>query len=469
MQDPRALARNALVPTGDLAEKWEQPDQTTAVFHLRSGIRFFNLVPVNGRALTSGDVAYSWQRQRDLQVNATYLDPVDRCETPDASTFRVLLSRPDSDLFVNIGDIHNRVIAHEVVEARGDLKEGTPIGSGAWMVKDFVPGTQWVWQRNPDYYIKDHPYLDSYTSLYFNDRTQALAALRLGKIDSSGPSAIFILSKLEADQLKKDAPRLTIVQNRGWQGFTLYAHTQKAPTSDPRVRQALSKAIDRLEIISVAQDGAGWLSTTLKLPSEDALLDEAEFKTLLGRDVQGAKQLLAAAGVTSWSPTLIGGSGANAAAGAGAADSVADLLQSMLKDIGINVTRRPVDAATAAEVVRGRGDFEITLATSSLVGMSTSQDLYARFRSGGSLNAPRTSDPQLDQLIEQQAVILDDPAGRNDVLKQIQRRIIELAGTIPIASSYRIGAAQPRLQDWGPAIGPDYSDDSCFQFAWLAG
>jgi peptide/nickel transport system substrate-binding protein len=468
MQDPRALNRNALVPTGDLAEKWEQPDPTTALFRLRAGARFFNVAPVNGRAVSSNDVAYSWQRQRYLKLNAGFLYPVDRWETPDATTFRVLLSRPDSDLFVDIGDIHNRVIAHEVIETKGDLKEWRPVGSGAWMVKEFTAGSQWVWQRNPDYYLSGQPYLDSYTSLYFNDRTTALAALRLGRIDSTGPSGIFILSKLEADQVKKESPQLRVIQNRGWQGFSLYAHTQKAPTSDPRVRQAVLKAIDRQEIISTAQQGSGWLSTTLKLPGEEALLDEGEFDKLLARDVQGARQLLSAAGVVNWTPTLIGGPGANPAGGVGALDAVAELVQAHLREIGVSATLRTADATTRAEAVRARGEFELAV-DSVGAGTSTSQDLYARFRTGGTLNGPRTSDPELDRLIDLQASILDDPSRRTELLKQIQRHIIEVAGTIPIASGYRIGTAQPRLQDWGPALGPDYSDDSCYQFAWVTG
>src|SRR5262249_32631172 len=56
----------SIIPTGDLAESWQQPDDTTYVFKLRHDARFQNIAPVNGRPVVADDVVYSLNRLRDL-------------------------------------------------------------------------------------------------------------------------------------------------------------------------------------------------------------------------------------------------------------------------------------------------------------------------------------------------------------------------------------------------------------------
>jgi len=287
-----------------------------------------------------------------------------------------------------------------------------------------------------------------------------LSALRLHKVNSTGPSGIFLLSLDEARQLRRELPELTVTQTKGWQGHNLFAHYQKPPTNDPRVRQALSKILDRAAIIATAMGGTGWLSTTAKLPSEAALLPEEEMRRSLARNLAEARQLLDAAGVSNWRPRLAVG----AAQSAGVGSSVEEIVQAQLKDAGINATIEPIQ--NAIEVIRVRGEFELALSGVNATS-TTNQDLASRFRTGGGFNGPRMSDPELDRLIGAQASEVKDRNRRFDLLKQVQRRIIEAAGVIPIASQFRIGAHWPELKDWAPALGPDYVDDSVLQFGWI--
>src|SRR2546423_1875744 len=64
----------------DLAERWEQPDDTTYVFHLRKGVKWHNKPPVNGRELVADDVKFTYDRFRTEQGNPNryMLDAVDR-------------------------------------------------------------------------------------------------------------------------------------------------------------------------------------------------------------------------------------------------------------------------------------------------------------------------------------------------------------------------------------------------------
>jgi peptide/nickel transport system substrate-binding protein len=72
----------------DLAERWEEPDDTTVVFYLRRGVRWHNKPPVNGRELTAEDVKFTYDRFLTEKGNPLkfMLDPVDRVEVVDRYT-----------------------------------------------------------------------------------------------------------------------------------------------------------------------------------------------------------------------------------------------------------------------------------------------------------------------------------------------------------------------------------------------
>src|SRR2546428_106518 len=78
-------------PGPDLAESWTQPDETTYLFKLRSGVKFHNIAPVNGRELVADDVVFSFQRIRDLKSFASQLAGVSKFEAPDKSTVKLTL------------------------------------------------------------------------------------------------------------------------------------------------------------------------------------------------------------------------------------------------------------------------------------------------------------------------------------------------------------------------------------------
>ena len=63
----------AWIPTGDIAESWEQADDLTYLFKLRRGVKFQNIAPVNGRELVADDIVYSYNRQIAEKINARQL------------------------------------------------------------------------------------------------------------------------------------------------------------------------------------------------------------------------------------------------------------------------------------------------------------------------------------------------------------------------------------------------------------
>ena len=119
----------------DLCESWEALDPLTYSFKLREGIRWHDVSPVGGRELVAGDVAYSLERLRTPGwPNAGLLRNIDSIEVVDRHTLNISLDPgfPDADFMVSLADGHAKVVAPEVVDLKGDLKESEVVGTGPW-------------------------------------------------------------------------------------------------------------------------------------------------------------------------------------------------------------------------------------------------------------------------------------------------------------------------------------------------
>jgi peptide/nickel transport system substrate-binding protein len=109
----------------DLAERWESPDDTTYIFHLRQGVKWHHKPPVNGRELVAEDVKFTYERflTEKGSTNRYLLDSVDRIEVVDRYTVKFILKEPYV-WFISVLAYPTRmwIIAPEVVRQYGDLK-----------------------------------------------------------------------------------------------------------------------------------------------------------------------------------------------------------------------------------------------------------------------------------------------------------------------------------------------------------
>jgi peptide/nickel transport system substrate-binding protein len=155
----------------DLAERWEVPDDTTYVFHLRQGVKWHNKPPVNGRELVAEDVQFTFERFLTEKGNPErqLLESVDRVEVVDRYTVKFHLKEP----FVWLRDILASaicmwIIALEVVQQYGDLKKvETAIGTGPFILERYEPNVKTVFKRNPEYFRPGLPYPEARKQLIF--------------------------------------------------------------------------------------------------------------------------------------------------------------------------------------------------------------------------------------------------------------------------------------------------------------
>ena len=254
---------------GALAESWSQPDPLTYVFKIRQGVHWHDKAPMNGRAFTAKDVEYNFHRAMGLgsgyTEHSTMFGPLhtyqwDSVTATDDSTVVMKLKEPQPLALYFIVD-HFNVFMYppEVFEQYGDVKDWRNlVGTGPFMLTDFVEDSSITWDKNPNYWGFDEkypenrlPYIDQLRGAVMPEPAVFVAALRSAKVDYAGtPGDSQLRSIDQVESLKKTNPELVIhpYWYRSDNAFTFNV-VDKPPFDDIRVRKAMQMALD-LETIN---------------------------------------------------------------------------------------------------------------------------------------------------------------------------------------------------------------------------
>jgi peptide/nickel transport system substrate-binding protein len=447
----------ASIPAGDLAESWDQPDDVTYIFKLRPSVKWHNIPPVNGRALVADDITFSYERQRAPGfVNGSILAAITRLEAVDKGTIKITVDRPSADFLVNVAAPQSVVIAHEIIDQKGDLKEGPLIGTGPFVMEKVDRTGQSVGRRNPDYFLPGFPYVDSYEYNVVPNPDAYKAGFRTGNLDLIHSSTTTLE---DVDAFKRSIPDLTVERiKRLDSGLGFGLKMDRPPFTDVRVRQAVYKAMDP-KAISTTVFSTGWMSVGLALPSIEWALPDDEIARLNQRDVDAARRLLKEAGLDNGLEFTLTAENSNSAY-----ISAAELLAAQLNDAKIRMTIKPVDNNTLNQVVIGRGEFEAYLG-SATGSASADASLFGQYHSTGARNAVKVNDPKLDQMIERQTTLGRNPDARKSLLLDIQRYIIQQAYPMNVHTFENIGVMQPYVRDY--YSGTLAQDEDRWIYVWL--
>ena len=167
---------------GDAATEWKiAADGLTYTFKLRQGIRFHD-----GSPLTSADVKATYEKivfppsgVRSIRKNA--YAAVASIETPDASTIVFKLKHPSASLLDNLASPWNVIYPKKYLDKDPNYFKTNIVGSGPFKFKSHTRGSTFEGERNPDYFIKDRPYLDGYKFFISTETSARAAAIRSGR------------------------------------------------------------------------------------------------------------------------------------------------------------------------------------------------------------------------------------------------------------------------------------------------
>ncbi len=423
---------NASLVVGDLAEKWDaSADGMTYTFSLRQNAKFHNKAPVNGRAVTADDVVYSYDRFTKVSPNKTAFSMVKEVKAKDANTVVFTLTQAFVPFDVLIASPLLFIMPKEVIERDGDARKN-PLGSGPFMFGKHEKGVQVVFTRNPDYYITGKPYVDEVVSLIIPEDATAVAGLRAKSIDNNA------LSAADNKSLRVSNPELSYTGYPNTTFFFFFWKLDKPPFNDARVRQAVSMALDRDELINVIHEGQGTISSFVPpfhsswhiLPTSAEMGAGAKY---FKRDIAGAKKLLTEAGYpTGLKVPLI----ATLNAYGNTFNQSVELVVKQLKDAGIEADFKAQDyTAYISSTFLGRYE-----APNFVWGLQTPyQDphdyLFNMYHPKGTRNHAGVDDPALTAMIEKQ-VVTQDKKERKKIIDDIQRYLGEkqyyVTGTVGV-------------------------------------
>jgi peptide/nickel transport system substrate-binding protein len=447
----------AFIIEPDLAEHWEELDDTTYVFHLRKGVKWHNKPPVNGRELVAEDVKFTYDRflTETSNANRYLLDSVDRVEVVDRYTVKFLLKEPYVWLISVLAYPQSMwIVAQEVVQQFGDLKKAeTAIGTGPFMLERYEPNVKSVFKRNPDYYRDGQPYVDAVEWLVIPDESTGLAMYRTGQLDC-GPGINWAIRQQDLEALKKSHPHLKYQDFLSQSGGVINMRTDMAPFNDVRVRRAISHAIDRQALVEAvwgrgaptAAVSRGLVEWTLPI---DQLGAGAKYYQY---DPQEARRLLAEAGFPKGFKTqLIVTSGLTR-------DLVDDaqLVQRFLKDVGIDADLKIQEyGAYVATTVQGK--FEGLARSPMGVVWEPDGRLYRAYASDSSRNVGHVDDATLTAMLKAQRRT-KDLAARKQLIFDIQRYVAEQQYYVYLNANTVTTSWQPYVKNFAPNHSFDYGN-----------
>jgi peptide/nickel transport system substrate-binding protein len=232
----------------DLAEKWTTTDGGKRLtFTLRRGVKW-----QDGQPFTSADVKHTLDLVRGvhptmklrLNPRKAWLWNVKEIQTNGDYEVTLVLGAPQRSLIALLAsDLFPILPAH----VDPNVLRLKPMGTGPFRVKEIVPETSILLEKNPDYWVKGRPYLDGIQFTVIKSRPARLAALTVGQMDFSFPND---MSPSSRDQLKQAVPAIHI-QETGLNGWdNLLINTKRPPFDNLKLRQALNLALDRAAFIT---------------------------------------------------------------------------------------------------------------------------------------------------------------------------------------------------------------------------
>jgi peptide/nickel transport system substrate-binding protein len=445
----------AFIIEPDLAERWEELDDTTYVFHLRKGVKWHNKPPVNGRELVAEDVKFTYDRflTEKANTNRYLLDAVDRVEVVDRYTVKFVLKEPYVWLVNALAYPWSMwIIAPEVVQRFGDLKKPeTAIGTGPFVLENYEPNVKAVFKRHPEYFRPGQPYVDGVEWLSIPDESTGLAMYRTGQIDC-GPAAGWGVRQQDVEALKKTHPHLHYRDILSIVTQVIMMRTDQPPFNDVRVRRAISHAIDRHGLIDAVWGrgeptsavGRGLVEWALSI---DQLGAGAKYYQY---DPKEARRLLAEAGFPKGFKTQL-----TVTTGLGR-DLVDDaqLVQRFLKDVGIEAELKLQEyGAYFATTIQGK--FEGLVRGPFGIAWEPDFPLYRTYAADSSWNAGHVNDPTLTAMLKEQRRTKDLEA-RRKLIHDIQRYAAEQQYYVHVLVPMVTASWAPYVKNYGPNITFDY-------------
>jgi len=381
-------------------------DKLTYTFHLREGVKFHN-----GQPMTSADVKFSIDKARDPKTGWGFIDvAIKSVEAPDPNTVVIKTKYPWAPLVADIALFNNAILPKDYAGMSQKDFYANPIGTGPIKWDHWTHGKEIKLVKNPDYWQKGKPYLDSVT--WTTVPTDATRELQL----KGGQAQIDEFPPFSTIDTLKQTPGITMNLFPSTRTDYLPMNFKAKPFDDVHVRRAISYAIDRQAMIDSVLFGYATPANSFmppQVPYYDKNSPGLQF------DLDKAKEEMAQSSVPNgFSFELSVGSGDDTQT------QIAQILQESLKQIGIDLKIRKVDPSVQFQQQQ-EYDYEMTFAywTMDIADPDELVSFAVDNKTAGSFFTDYNDPQQIEWTHQAQATF--DTGQRQELYTQIQKKAAE--------------------------------------------
>jgi len=435
-----------------LAKSWKALDQNTWEFKLRDDIKWHD-----GTPFTADDIIFSFNRARNVPGSvASYagsLRTVESVEAPDPHTVIIKTKVPNPKLPLDVASIY--VVSKHIGEKSSteDYNSGkATIGTGPYKFVSYSPGDRTIMVRNPDYYGEPQPW-EKVTYRFISNPSSRTAALLAGDVDVIDKVAATDLARLEKNPdiavYSYPGLRVLLLQPTFREGPNEFIKDNSGkvldvnPLRDPRVRKALSMAINRKAIVervlqNTVTEANQWMPANSFGYNPD--IKDIEFNP------EQAKKLLAEAGYPEGFQLTIHVPTDRYPYAAETAQAVAQFWSRIGVKTAVETVPWSVYSSRASKneyavsvIAWGNGTGEAGYGL--LQTLATHDPKQGR----GINNWGRYSNPKVDELLDLSTIEFDD-AKRAEIFRQAALVVTDDVGHIPLYHYKNIWAAKKGLK-----------------------
>ncbi|GAA2795773.1 ABC transporter substrate-binding protein [Saccharopolyspora taberi] len=318
-------------------EWWPAPDGLGLTLKLREDVRFHT-----GRTFTSADVEFSLRTYADpkwngqLRSTAAAITGIDTSRPHEVA---LRFAHPLSNVF----DLLDTVPIIDSETAAGIGTGERFVGTGPFRFVSWRPNTDLRFERNPDYFVPERPYLDEVQARIIPEKSSLLSALKAGQVHFADA-----LSHRDVESAEKYGAITPITLEGAELQIYTGANVTAPPLDDLRIRQAIAHALDRDRIIAEVFRGTGFASS-LPWPEDSPAHDPVRAARYV-RDLPRARSLVGQHGgpLPVIPLTYVGNDTSQSA--------VAQIVQSDLAAAGIRVELDPLENSRFTKQLIG-GEF----------------------------------------------------------------------------------------------------------------
>lgn len=433
-----------------LAESYTaSEDGKTITFTLRTGIKFHD-----GTPLTAAAFKATYERalapETASPVAAQSLQGIKSISAPDDTTLIFHLDKPAAPLLALLTfEGYTQPLSMDTIQKYGKEYGRNPVGVGPWKFESWKTGESITLVRNEEFNWalphaenKGAPWPEKLVIKFIKDSQILMAALDSGTID------IATLSGKEAKKYKNNE-KFAIIEGTSPNMVELQMNVENEFLKDIHVRKAINLAINKEAIIQADLQGEG-VPVYGALPSMMFGYDPAVEQYGYKYNVEEAKKMLEASG---WKENAQGirekgGKTLSLTLMTSAASSGNQLIQSMLKEIGINVEINMVEVAAVLDQA-SKGAFDLNFSSWGDVDPDMLYLLMHSSQIGGGLNYGRINNKELDALLEKGRTTMNAEE-RKKIYADIQKIAVEQAYGVPLYTPKTFKVVNKRVQGAKP-------------------